>query len=138
MGTRLVGRKGKAQVGGQDLTDIRGWTFNITKDVSDVVAMTDQFKQRYGGQIRGSGTIEVLYNNSTGTGSNKTLLSKVIAATDPGNTTIKLFPNTGEGSKFFSFNAVVTSIDYTANMGEAQVFTISFVTNGAITVSIVE
>ena len=137
MATRLVGRQGKAQIGGVDLTNLRGWTFSITKDVSDVVAMTDQFKTRYGGQIRGSGTIEFLYDNSTGAGSNKDLVTDVTKATDGGVTAIKLFPNTDEGSKFFSFNAVVTGIDYTANVGEAQVFTISFVTNGNITISVV-
>ncbi len=56
-------------------------------------------------------------------------------ATDAGGALFELYLDTS-GSKKISFDGVITSASYTASVGEVEVITCNFVTNGAITLDI--
>jgi hypothetical protein len=59
----------------------------------------------------------------------------VNTATDQGLALFELFLDT-TGTKKISFNGVITSAEYSATVGEIEVITMNFVTNGAITLDI--
>ena len=56
-------------------------------------------------------------------------------ASDAGGALFELYLDT-TGTKKISFDGLITSADYSATVGELEVVTCNFVTNGAITLSI--
>lgn len=59
----------------------------------------------------------------------------VNTANDAGTALFELYLDTA-GTKKISFDGVVTSAEYSATVGEIEVITVSFVTNGTITLDI--
>jgi hypothetical protein len=55
--------------------------------------------------------------------------------TDQGEALFELFLDTS-GTKKISFDGVITSAEYSATVGEIEVITVNFVTNGTITLDI--
>jgi len=82
----------------------------------------------------GNGTISLLYTATSGDETNA-FIEYVNAATDAGTAAFELYTDTS-GSKKITFDGVMTSAEYTATTGEVQTVSCSFVTNGAITLSI--
>lgn len=122
---------------GVDLTEIaavRSWSMTVEKESLDVTAQGDTYRANNGGLISGSGTIEILYD-APGAGDKLDLLKEANTATDPANANVELYLDES-GSKKITGAILVTSAEYSATVGEIEVVTISFVTNGSITLSI--
>ena len=81
----------------------------------------------------GSGTVEVLYTATSGDETN-TFIEDVNRATDEGGALFELYLYST--TKKITFDGVITSAEYTATVGEIDVITMSFVTNGAITLDV--
>ena len=110
------------------------WNLTIEKDALETSAMGDTAKGHIGGMPGGSGTISLLYTGTSGDETNA-FIEYVNAATDAGTAAFELYTDTS-GSKKITFDGVMTSAEYTATTGEVQTVSCSFVTNGAITLSI--
>ena len=122
---------------GADLSEIaavRSWSMTVEKESLDVTAQGDTYRANNGGLISGSGTIEILYD-APGAGDKLDLLKEANTATDPANANVELYLDES-GSKKITGAILVTSAEYSATVGEIEVVTISFVTNGSITLSI--
>jgi hypothetical protein len=59
----------------------------------------------------------------------------VNSANDEGLALFELFLDT-TGTKKISFDGVITSAEYSATVGEIEIITLNFVTNGTITLDI--
>lgn len=116
------------------ITSTRSWSMTIEKESLDTTALGATYRANVGGLISGSGTCEVLYTASSADETN-VFIEHVNTATDEGIALFELFLDTS-GTKKISFDGVITSAEYSATVGEIEVITINFVTNGAISLDI--
>ena len=114
------------------IASTRSWSMTIEKDVLETTALGATYKSNVGGLIGGSGTVEVLYTASSSDETNA-FIEMVNSANDEGAALFELYM---DGTKKITFDGVITSAEYGATVGELQVITINFVTNGAITLDI--
>jgi hypothetical protein len=116
------------------ITSTRSWSLTVEKESLDTTALGATYRANVGGLISGSGTVEVLYTASSSDETN-VFIEHVNTATDEGLALFELFLDT-TGTKKISFDGVITSAEYSATVGEIEVITMNFVTNGAITLDI--
>ena len=116
------------------ISSTRSWSLTVEKESLDTTALGDTYRANVGGLISGSGTCEILYTASSSDETN-IFIEHVNTATDAGGALFELFLDTS-GDKKITFDGVITSAEYSATVGEVEVITVSFVTNGAITMSI--
>jgi hypothetical protein len=119
---------------GVTITSTRSWSLTVEKESLDTTALGATYRANVGGLISGSGTVEVLYTASSADETNA-FIEHVNTATDEGTALFELFLDTN-GTKKISFDGVITSAEYSATVGEIEVITVNFVTNGAITLDI--
>lgn len=119
---------------GVTITSTRSWSMTVEKESLDTTALGATYRANVGGLISGSGTVEVLYTASSADETN-TFIEYVNTANDQGTALFELFLDTA-GTKKISFDGVITSAEYVATVGEIEIITVSFVTNGAITMDI--
>jgi hypothetical protein len=119
---------------GVTITSTRSWSLTVEKESLDTTALGATYRANVGGLISGSGTVEVLYTASSADETN-VFIEHVNTATDEGLALFELFLDT-TGTKKISFDGVITSAEYSATVGEIEVITLNFVTNGDITLGI--
>ena len=107
------------------------WSLDISKDTLDVTAHGATSRAFVGGLISGSGSIDFLYTAASG---NETanLLADVLTAEDPADAQFELFLDTS-GTKKVSFNGIVQGTTLSAQTGDLETVSVSFITSGAIT-----
>ena len=108
-----------------------GWTLDTTKETLDVTAHGDTFRKNIGGLISGSGTVDFLYTAATG---NETanLLADVLTTEDAADANFELFLDTS-GTKKVSFSGITTGTTLSAQTGDLETVSVSFITSGTIT-----
>ena len=116
------------------ITSTRSWSLTVEKESLDTTALGATYRANVGGLISGSGTCEILYTASSADETN-VFIEHVNTANDEGLALFELFLDT-TGTKKISFDGVITSAEYSATVGEIEVITLNFVTNGAITLGI--
>mgnify|MGYP003327822345 FL=1 len=116
------------------ITSTRSWSLTVEKESLDTTALGATYRANVGGLISGSGTCEVLYTASSSDETNA-FIEMVNTANDGGAALFELYLDTS-GTKKISFTGVITSSEYSATVGEIEVITLNFVTNGAITLDI--
>ena len=116
------------------ITSTRSWTMTVEKEVLESTALGDTSRANVGGLISGSGSVELLYTASSSDETN-VFIEAANTATDQGAAAFELYLDTS-GSKKITFDGVITSAAYAASVGEVEVITCNFVSNGAITLTI--
>lgn len=117
-----------------EIAAVRSWTMTVEKESLDVTAHGATYRANNGGLISGSGTIEVMYD-APSAGDKLDLLKEAGTTTDPANASVELYLDETGGKKITG-DILVTSAEYSATVGEIEMVTINFVTNGTITLSI--
>ena len=107
------------------------WSLDISKDTLDVTAHGNTTRNFVGGLISGTGSIDFLYTAASG---NETanLLADVLTTEDAGDAQFELFLDTS-GTKKVSFNGIVQNTTLSAETGNLETVSVSFITSGAIT-----
>ena len=116
------------------ITSTRSWSLTIDKELLETTVMGDTYGGNVGGIITGSGSVEVIYTASS-SDETAAFIDHINTATDAGTASFELFLDTS-GDKKISFDGVVTSADFSATVGELEIITVNFTTNGAITTAI--
>ena len=116
------------------IASTRSWSLTVEKESLDTTALGATYRANVGGLISGSGTVELLYTASSSDETNA-FIEMANSATDQGDALFELFLDT-TGTKKVSFDGVITSAEYSATVGEIEVITVNFVTNGTITMDI--
>lgn len=116
------------------IASTRSWSLTVEKESLDTTALGATYRANVGGLISGSGTCELLYTASSADETN-VFIEHVNTATDQGEALFELYLDTS-GTKKISFDGVITSAEYSATVGEIEVITINFVTNGTISLDI--
>jgi hypothetical protein len=115
------------------ITSTRAWTLSVEKEALDTTTLGDTYRANVGGLISGSGTVELLYTASSADETN-VFIERVNTANDDGTALFELYLYST--TKKITFDGVITSAEYSATVGEIEVITCNFVTNGAITLDI--
>jgi len=108
-----------------------GWTLDTTKDTLDVTAHGATSRSFVGGLVSGSGTIDFLYTAADGN-ETATLVDDVLTTEDAGDAQFELFMDTS-GTKKVSFAGIVQNTTLSAQTGDLETVSVSFITSGAIT-----
>jgi len=116
------------------IASTRSWSLTVEKESLDTTALGATYRANVGGLISGSGTCELMYTASSADETN-VFIEHVNTASDDGGALFELFLDTS-GTKKISFDGVITSAEYSATVGEIEVITVNFVTNGTITLDI--
>ena len=116
------------------IASTRSWSMTVEKESLDTTALGATYRANVGGLISGSGTCELMYTASSADETN-VFIEHANTATDQGEALFELFLDTN-GTKKISFDGVITSAEYSATVGEIEVITVNFVTNGTITIDI--
>jgi len=123
------------------VTAVRSWSLTVDKESLEVTTLGQSFRDRVGGLIGGSGTIEVFYEK-TAAGAGKGDLIREIFTTPATESTVasaELYTydagSQGSGSEKLGFNLLITTTDFSASVGELQVVTFNFETKGTITLA---
>ena len=116
------------------IASTRSWSLTVEKESLDTTALGATYRANIGGLISGSGTVELMYT-ATSADETNVFIEHANTATDQGEALFELFLDTS-GTKKISFDGVITSAEYSATVGEIEVITVSFVTNGTITLDI--
>jgi hypothetical protein len=117
-----------------EIAAVRSWSMTVEKESLDVTAHGATYRANNGGLISGSGSIELMYD-APGSGDKLDLIKEVNTATDPANASVELYLDE-TGTKKITGDILVTSSEYSATVGEIEMITINFVTNGSISLSI--
>lgn len=110
------------------------WSLTLEKETLDTTALGATARSNVGGLISGSGSCELLYTATSGDETN-VFIEHVNTANDAGAAAFELYLDT-TGTKKITFDGVITGTDYSATTGEIEKVNVSFVTNGAVTLSI--
>ena len=117
---------------GNAITATRSWSITLDKAVLETTAIGDSYAGNVGSIISGSGSVEVIY---TATGSEtEAFLENINTAKDQGGAKFELYLHST--SKKIEFDGLITSADFSATVGELQVVTVNFVTNGPVTTTL--
>ena len=116
------------------ITSTRSWSLTLDKEVLETTVMGDTYAGNVGGIISGNGSVVVIYIASS-SDETAAFIDHINTATDEGTALFELFLDTS-GTKKVSFDGVVTSAELSATVGEIEIITVNFVTNGTITTSI--
>ena len=108
------------------------WSLTLEKETLDTTALGATARSNVGGLISGSGSCELLYTATSGDETN-VFIEHVNTANDAGAAAFELYL---DGTKKISFDGVITCADYSATTGDIENVNVSFVTNGAVTLSI--
>ena len=125
----------KAGAGGlSEIAAVRSWSMSVEKESLECTDHGDTYRAYVGGLISGSGSIELMYD-APSAGDKLDLITDVNEATDEGDAAFELYLDEAGGKKITGL-LVVTGSEYSATVGEIEVITISFVTSGALTLTI--
>ena len=116
------------------IASTRSWSLTVEKESLDTTALGATYRANVGGLISGSGTVELMYT-ATSADETNVFIEHANTTTDEGGALFELFLDTS-GTKKISFDGVITSAEYSATVGEIEVITVNFVTNGTITLDI--
>ncbi len=116
------------------IASTRSWSMTVEKESLDTTALGATYRANVGGLISGSGTCELMYTASSADETNA-FIEMVNTANDQGEALFELYLDTS-GTKKITFDGVITSAEYSATVGELEVITINFVTNGTITLDV--
>lgn len=115
-----------------EIVGTRSWSLTLDKAVLETTAIGDSYAGNVGSIISGSGSVEVIYTATAAeTGA---FVDHINTAQDQGTALFELY--LFSTTKKIVFDGVVTSADFSATVGELQVVTINFVTNGTITTTV--
>ena len=123
-----------ASGGTSEIAAVRSWSSTIEKDSLSVDAHGDTAHKFVGGMIGGSGTVELFYD-APSAGDKLDFLKEVATTTDPADAFVELYLDEA-GSHKIEGSILVTSADYSANVGEIEIVSIGFTFNGAPTLSV--
>jgi hypothetical protein len=116
------------------ITSTRSWSLSLDKEVLSTTVMGDTYGGNVGGIIQGTGSVEVIYTASS-SDETAAFIDHINTATDEGTASFELFLDTS-GDKKISFDGVVNSAELSATVGEIEIITVNFTTNGTITTAI--
>jgi predicted secreted protein len=125
-----AGSEGKVFVGSSQVAEVRSWSMEITSDTVDASIIGTQWRKNQATIKSWSGSFDAFWDETDTTGQG--------ALSVGGTVTLNLYPEGDDtGATYWSGDAIITSISYSAAFDGIVEATFSFTGTGALTESTV-
>ncbi len=125
-----AGSEGKVFVGSSQVAEVKSWSMEITSDTVDASIIGTQWRKNQATIKSWSGSFDAFWDETDTTGQG--------AVTVGGTVTLNLYPEGDDtGATYWSGDAIITSISYSASFDGIVEATFSFTGTGALTESTV-
>lgn len=111
------------------LSYTRSWSLTLEKEVLNVDTLNSQYSKNIGGVVSGTGSAELFLANDKNE-QTTSFIKRVNFGNDDADASFTLIM---EGNYEIAFDALINSAEFTATVGELDIITVSFTTNGEIT-----
>ena len=141
----LTGELGQVKVDRTDsaggstvaIAEVRSWTLTHTQDVIEDTVMGDGSRTYKKGLTNFSGSFEGMYDtnhmSTNGVAFDLDATGENVSATDSGIITGEFITSTASGSKMYSGEILITSIERNASFDDMVTFTANFQGSGVLT-----
>ena len=120
------GKSGALAVGTENIAQLTSWTITENVDTVECTYMGANWKEYMAGIREWEGSLEAVYD-----GSNQGLASALATGS---TVAIIAYPESGDSDHQWSGNAIITSIEHTAELEDVVRISASFTGTGALTV----
>ncbi|MEZ5690492.1 MAG: hypothetical protein R3D71_02365 [Rickettsiales bacterium] len=125
-----AGSEGKVFVGSSQVAEVKSWSMEITSDTVDASIIGTQWRKNQATIKSWSGSFDAFWDETDTTGQG--------ALSVGGTVTLNLYPEGDDtGATYWSGDAIITSISYSAAFDGIVEATFSFTGTGALTESTV-
>jgi len=125
-----AGSEGKVFIGSSQVAEVKSWSMEITSDTVDASIIGTQWRKNQATIKSWSGSFDAFWDETDTTGQG--------AVTVGGTVTLNLYPEGDDtGATYWSGDAIITSISYSASFDGIVEATFSFTGTGALTESTV-
>lgn len=128
------GTDGGCTVAGSVVAQVKSWTLTANLDVVETSSMGDKWRTKVGTMATWSGSMDVLFDTSTATGTaQNNIVTRLIAATSVRTgTTVTLIASSSTGATYFTGTAIITGVQPGAQMEQINAATFNFEGTGAL------
>ena len=115
------------------------WNLSISKEVLETTALGAKSRNYTGSLISATGRVELVYTKEANTTASSELINDILvdagSETEASNAQFKLYLDTAN-TKGFTFDAIITSAEFGATVGDLQTVSCGFTVCGDITHSL--
>jgi predicted secreted protein len=120
-----AGSEGKVYVGSSQVAEVKSWSLEITSDTVDASIIGTQWRKNQATIKSWSGSLDGFWDDADTNGQGELTAGTTV--------TLNLYPEGDEeGAKYWSGDAIITSISYSASFDGLVEVTFSFTGNGAL------
>lgn len=120
-----AGSEGKVFVGSSQVAEVKSWSLEITSDTVDASIIGTEWRKNQATIKSWSGSLDGFWDETDTTGQGELTAGATV--------TLNLYPEGDEeGAVYWSGDAIVTSISYSASFDGLVEVTFSFTGNGAL------
>lgn len=121
-----AGSEGKVFVGSSQVAEVKSWSLEITSDTVDASIIGTEWRKNQATIKSWSGSLDGFWDETDTTGQGELTAGATV--------TLNLYPEGDDtGATYWSGDAIVTSISYSASFDGLVEVTFSFTGNGALT-----
>lgn len=121
-----AGSEGKVFVGSSQVAEVKSWSLEITSDTVDASIIGTEWRKNQATIKSWSGSLDGFWDETDTTGQGELTAGATV--------TLNLYPEGDDtGAIYWSGDAIVTSISYSASFDGLVEVTFSFTGNGALT-----
>lgn len=121
-----AGSEGKVFVGSSQVAEVKSWSLEITSDTVDASIIGTEWRKNQATIKSWSGSLDGFWDETDTTGQGELSAGATV--------TLNLYPEGDDtGATYWSGDAIVTSISYSASFDGLVEVTFSFTGNGALT-----
>jgi hypothetical protein len=124
--TCYAGKDGALSVAGTNIASLTSWSVSQNAEVLECAAMGSTWKEHKAGLFSWEGSADANFTDSTASqAANEVAVGTTVA--------LIFYPDAAQAGMSFSGNAVVTSIENSASLGDVQTVSLSFSGTGPLT-----
>ncbi len=123
------GKDGALSIGGTNVAMLTSWNLTQNAEVLECAYMGSTWKEHKTGLLSWEGSCEANFTDSTADGNNANARAGLVGS----QVALIFYPDASDTAVSFAGNAVVTSIENGAAIGDVQTVSLSFTGTGSLT-----
>jgi hypothetical protein len=128
------GTEGGASFGGSVVAQVKAWTLTVNMDVVETSVMGDKWRTKTGTMATWSGSVDVLLDTASATGTTQAaMMTRLVAATSVRTSlAVTLIASSSTGATYFTGSAIITGVQPGAQMEQLNAATFNFEGTGVL------
>lgn len=127
--TCYAGKDGALSVGGTNIAMLTAWNVSQAAETLECAYMGSTWKEHKAGLLSWEGSADANFTDDSATGApNSVVVGAEVA--------LVFYPDAADTNLSFTGNAIVTSIENSASLGDVQTVSLSFMGTGALATDI--